>query len=321
MSEHREFCHNCGVQIAEPSAFCSNCGAALERSDGATDTRGSSRASTARATSATATDPTTNRGAATNITDPPIAGSRSDMATSTPTHPASGSAEAPPPGTTASPPATPTGEQADSRSRRWLPFALVGGAAFVVLAAVVGLLLAVGGSAGKNVKSAAVTRQQALALLAANGTTTVSQAAPGLFALVTAEKLSLAVPAGWRATAQSVGPTTRAEFADPSHAGSSLTVVAETVRGGSAHTRAVTARKAVASKGNSTSSLASIVFPGGRQAWRLSYSAANVTHNTYFSTACNGAVAMVVDAAARPALIRQQQAAMQAAAASAEPQC
>jgi hypothetical protein len=56
-------------------------------------------------------------------------------------------------------------------------------------------------------------------------------------------------------------------------------------------------------------------------AWLLTYSAANLTHNTYFFAACNGSVAMVVDAAARPSVMQQQQTALEASAASAEPQC
>jgi hypothetical protein len=186
---------------------------------------------------------------------------------------------------------------------------------------VAALLLALGGSAGKNVKSAAATREQALQLLAANGTTTVSRAAPGLFALVTAGKLTTAVPAGWRATSQAAGDATRAEFADPQHPTSTLTIVAQKETAGSEHSRALAARKAVSGKGDAVQALGAVAFPGGRQAWRLSYSDSGVIHQTYFFAACNSSDAMVVDVSATSSVIEHEQATLQALAASAEPQC
>jgi hypothetical protein len=183
------------------------------------------------------------------------------------------------------------------------------------------LLLALGGSAGKNVKSASATREQALRLLAANGTTTVSRVAPGLFALVNAGKLSAAVPAGWRATAQAAGGATRAEFADPQRPSSTLTIVAQKEGAGSEHNRAAAARKAAGEKGNTIDSFGVVTFPGGRQAWRLNYAAGGVVHETYFFSACNRAVAMVVDIASTSSVFHQEQASLEATAASAEPQC
>jgi hypothetical protein len=183
------------------------------------------------------------------------------------------------------------------------------------------LLLALGGSAGKNVKSASATREQALQLLAANGTTTVSRAAPGLFALVTAGKLTASVPAGWRATAQTAGDATRAEFADPKDPASTLTIVAQKEASGSEHSRALAARKTLTGKGDAVRSLGTVAFPGGRQAWRLTYSAAGAVHETYFFSACNGGETMVVDIAATNSMLEHEQATLQAVAAGAEPQC
>jgi hypothetical protein len=317
MSEHREFCHNCGARITEPSAFCASCGAALAlpASEAASDLGSASPPSAATATATAPTSDPPAGGAATSTTaEAPTGAASVDGAASTATRPTA-NAGAPPAG----PPAAEDGET--TQQRRWLPFAVVGGAAFIAVAAVVVLLLALGGSAGNNVKNAAATRQQALALLAANGTTTVSRTAPGLFAIVSAGNMTLAVPAGWRATAQSVGATTRAEFANPSHGSSSLTVVSERTGRLNAHARAVAARKAATAKGDSVTSLSAVSFPGGRQAWRLTYSAANLTHDTYFTTGCNSAVAIVVDAAAHPANIGQQQASLEQAAASVQPRC
>jgi hypothetical protein len=216
---------------------------------------------------------------------------------------------------------SPPGGQPRGGSRNWIPIAAIGGAALVALGLVVVLLLTLGGSAGKDVKNASATREQALQLLAANGTTTVSRAVPGLFALVTAGKLSAAVPAGWRATAQAAGGATRAEFADPAHPASTLTIVAQKGSGGSDHGRAAAARHTVSAKGETVGSFGAIAFPGGRRAWRLTYTASGVTHTTYFFSACNTHVAMVVDVAATSSVFQQQQSSLEALAASAEPQC
>lgn len=328
MSEHREYCENCGVAIGEPSAFCGNCGAALSAPEPI--------AATATAAGATAHGEVAGAGAPSTPTQ-----RGSSQATQTPgttrattsvvdtgaqrreTPPLGGT---PPPGTppTGAPPVgapIPASEQPPEKSRKWIPFAVIGGGALLILAMVAALLLALGGSAGKNVKSASATREQALQLLAANGTTTVSRVAPGLFALVTTGKLTTAVPAGWRATAQTAGDATRAEFADPQHAASTLTIVAQKEASGSEHDRAVAARKAVSSKGDAVRSLGSVTFPGGRQAWLLTYSAAGVTHETYFFSACNNDDAMVVDVAATTSLLEHEQASLQAIAASAEPKC
>jgi hypothetical protein len=198
----------------------------------------------------------------------------------------------------------------------------VGGAAVLVAGLVAALLLALGGSAGKNVKNSAVTREEALALLAANGTTTVSSAAPGLFALVTAGKLRTIVPAGWRATAQAQGRTTRAEFASPTHPSSTLTIVAQAGSRASDHARAGAAETAVRRKGYVISSYGRVTFPGGREAWHLTYADSTSTHETYFYSTCKGgSTAMVVDTAASTRAFSQEWPALEAAAASAEPMC
>jgi hypothetical protein len=203
-----------------------------------------------------------------------------------------------------------------------MPFAIVGGVATVVAVVAAILLLAVGGSAGNNVKNTAVTREQAIALLAANGTTTVSPAAPGLFAFVNAGGLTTIVPAGWRATAQAASGATRAEFADPKDQHSNLTIVAQASRAANPHAQAASALKAVKSKGDAVSSYGPTAFPGGREAWHVTYAdALGVTHQTLFYAACGSKVAMVVDIAATSAKFIQTQKTLEAIAATAEPTC
>lgn len=328
MSEHREYCENCGVAIGEPSAFCGNCGAALSAPEPIAATATAAGVPAHSEVAGTGTPPTPTQRGSSQATQTPGTTRTTTSGIDTGAH----RREAPPLGGTPPPGAPPTGappagapipasEQPSEKSRKWIPFAAIGGGALLVLAMVAALLLALGGSAGKNVKSASATREQALQLLAANGTTTVSRVAPGLFALVTTGKLTTAVPAGWRATAQTAGDATRAEFADPQHAASTLTIVAQKEASGSEHNRAVSARRAVSSKGDAVRSLGSVTFPGGRQAWLLSYSAAGVTHETYFFSACNNNDAMVVDVAATTSLLEHEQASLQAIAASAEPKC
>ncbi|MHB8243420.1 MAG: hypothetical protein ACYDHN_15710 [Solirubrobacteraceae bacterium] len=191
----------------------------------------------------------------------------------------------------------------------------------LVVAVIAVLLVTLGGSAGKDVKSASVTREQALRLLAANGTTTVSAAAPGLYALVSTGKLSAVVPAGWRATAQAAGATNRAEFADPKHHGSTLTIVSEPGQAGSDHGRASSAEQAVKRKGLTVSSYGPVSFPGGRRVWHLTYTDGGVTHATYFFSACDDHSAMVVDVASLSGMFEQEQSKLQAAAAGAQPLC
>jgi hypothetical protein len=304
MTTATEYCPNCGVPITEPSSYCGSCGAALrEPEPTALAAAGSTRSSVPQSgTGQSAT-------AAPSAPGPAQAGPPADQATPPP--------GPPPPGT-----APPAGEQPPKGSRNWIPLAAVGGAAVLVAGLVAVLLLALGGSAGNNVKSSAVTREQALALLAANGTTTVSSAAPGVFALVTAGKLRTIVPAGWRATAQTEGATTRAEFAGPKHPSSTLTIVAQTGGGASDHSRAGAAEAAVRRKGYAVSSYGPITFPGGREAWHLTYADSTSTHETYFYSTCKrGSTAMVVDIAAPTSAFPQEQPALEAAAASAEPIC
>lgn len=303
MSQPKEFCHNCGVAINELSAFCGRCGAAL-----ATPSAASTVATTAQMSAATQ-----SAGAPPAPTMPSPQGGSHAAA-----HVGQGP---PPPG--APPPETPSpaDSQPQKSSRNWIPFAAVGGAAVLVVTLVAVLLLTLGGSAGKNIKSTSATRQQALQLLAANGTTTVSSAAPGLFALVSTGKLTAIVPAGWRATAQAASGTTRAEFADPKHAGSALTIVAQGAGGGNAHNQAGAALKAVKKTGDTVSSYGPITFPGGHEAWQVTYTDAGLTHETYFYSACGGKVAMVVGVAASAAIFQQEQTTLGAVAASAEPTC
>jgi hypothetical protein len=215
----------------------------------------------------------------------------------------------------------PSGDQPPKGRRNWIPIAAIGGGALVALGLVVVLLITLGGSAGKDVKSASATREQALQLLAANGTTTVSRAAPGLFALVSAGRLTAAVPAGWRATAQTAASATRAEFADPAHPTSTLTIVAQKGNGNNGHRQALAARRAVRAKGNAIGSFGHVSFPGGREAWRLTYTAGGSTHATYFFPACNTHVAMVVDVSAAGSAFQHEQASLEVLAASAEPKC
>ncbi len=310
MTEHSEYCHNCGRQITEPSAFCSGCGAALTEPElvGAT--------SAVTTQGGDASPPRTPPATTTPETMPPAA-TPPGGTVSGPAAPAG----TPPPGAPTPSSPSPAGGQSPGSSRNWIPIIAIGGATLLALGLVVVLLLTLGGSAGKDVKNASATREQALRLLAANGTTTVSRAAPGLFALVSAGKLEAAVPAGWRATAQAASGATRAEFADPAHPASTLTIVAQKGSGASDHRRAASARHAVSAKGETVSSFGPIAFPGGRQAWRLTYAAAGVTHTTYFFSACNTHVAMVVDVAATSSVFQQQQSSLEALAASAEPQC
>jgi hypothetical protein len=223
---------------------------------------------------------------------------------------------APPPGAP-----SPAGGQPPTGSRSWIPFAAVGGAAVLVAGVVAILLLTLGGSAGKDLKSTSVTRQQALQLLADSGTTTVSSAAPGLFALVSTGKLTAIVPAGWRATAQAASGTTRAEFTDPKYARSSLTIVAQRAGGGNAHDQAGAALQAVKRAGDTVSSYGPVTFPGGREAWQVTYTDAGLTDETYFFSACSGKAAMVVAVEASTVIFHREQTALGAVAASAEPVC
>jgi hypothetical protein len=306
MTTLTKYCYNCGVAIDEPSAFCGSCGAALtEPATAETPPSGNAAERSTASASPNAGRPMSKAAA--------DDGRASQLATS------AGQDGSPPgqPAGSISPDSTPPSQN----SRKWIPFAAVGGAAVVVAGLVATLLLALGGSAGTNVKGASVTREQALALLAANGTTTVSNAAPGLFALVTTGKLSTIVPAGWRATAQVGDGTSRAEFADPKHSGSTLTIVAQAQSRGSDHGRANAANQAVHRKGYTVSAYGHIEFPGGREVWRLTYADPTATHETYFFSACNGGTAMVVGISAASSAFHQQQPALEAAAASAEPLC
>jgi hypothetical protein len=300
MSQPAEYCQSCGAAIAEPSAFCGSCGAALatpSRPDPRAAPSGTPSSGSQPVTAGTGVQPVTQAAAPAGQAPPP---------------------SAPPP---AASPSAGDASPKGSRSRTWIPFAAAGGAALLVVALVSILLLSLGGSAGKNLKSTSATRQQALQLLAASGTTTVSSAAPGLFALVSTGKLTAIVPAGWSATAQAASGTTRAEFTDPKHTGSSLTIVAQGAGSGSAHDQAGAALKAVKKTGDAVSSYGPVTFPGGREAWQVTYISAGLTDETFFFSACGGKAAMVVAVSASSVIFQREQATLGAVAASAEPAC
>lgn len=336
MSTRTEFCYNCGVPIGEPSAFCSSCGVALaepefepvpEEAVGASARSASPSDASERHAPDASPSSRRRRPAPSPSTGPQHSAAPSAAAGRPPAPvvaqgpPSPGASLGTPPPGTPPPAAPPSGDPPPESSRNWVPIAAIGGGAIVVAGMVAALLLALGGSAGNDVKSTAATRQQALQLLAANGTTTVSRAAPGLFAAVTTGRLSAIVPAGWRATAQAVSNATRAEFADPAHTGSTLTIVAQQAGGTSDRDSALTARRSATGKGYVVSSFGPTTFPGGRRPWHLTYTAAGVTHETYFYSACSGGTAMVVDVAASSGVFQQQQTALEASAASAEPSC
>jgi hypothetical protein len=305
MTQTAEYCQSCGVAIKEPSAFCGSCGAALTEPSPPDPPAPSSRAANPSSTGSPPARPATAATGAAGV--PQGAGPAAQTVPP---------ASAPAPGGF-----SPTGGQPTTGSRSWIPFAAVGGAAALAAAVVAILLLALGGSAGKNLKSTAVTRQQALQLLADSGTTTVSSAAPGLFALVSTGKLTAIVPAGWRATAQAASGTTRAEFTDPKHAGSSLTIVAQGTASGNAHNQAGAALKAVKGTGDTVSAYGPVTFPGGREAWQVTYTHAGLTDETYFFSACSGKAAMVVAVETSSAIFQREQTTLGAVAASAEPVC
>jgi hypothetical protein len=303
-SRAKEHCQNCGVLITQPSAFCGNCGAALAPPP-APQTANS--AGSAAPPPSASTPP---------MVQPPPAPIPQMQAS-----PSSPPGQGPPPA--APPPATPQQPAGDSPkdSRNWIPYAAVGGAVVAIAALVAVLLLTLGGSAGKNLESAAVTRQQALQLLADSGTTTVSSAAPGLFAFVKVGKLTTIVPAGWRASAQNGSGTTRIQFTDPKRAGSALTIVAQDADGEDTHRQAAAAFKAVKKTGSKVGSYGSVTLPGGRAAWQVTYLKAGMTNETYFFSACSGKAAMVVDVAEPAAIFTREQATLQAVADSVEPAC
>jgi hypothetical protein len=308
MSKYNEYCHNCGTAIGEPSSFCASCGAALAEPEPAGVSGGgaTTRAAAAAPPSSAQLAPERLAGQAAPRGTPPMAGVPSPEA---------------PPAAQGPPTGPPGGSAEPSGSKRWLPFVAAGGGVIAIAALVAILLIALGGSAGKDVKSTSVTRAQALQLLAANGTTTVSRVSPGLFAAVSTGKLGALVPAGWRATAQTENATTRAEFADPKHPDSTLTIVTQKGTGVSDHRRALSARAAVKVRGFTQTAFGPVGFPGGREAWRLTYDKGNAIHETYFYSGCNGAAAMVVDVSAARSEFTRDQATLGTAVASAEPLC
>jgi hypothetical protein len=185
----------------------------------------------------------------------------------------------------------------------------------------IALLLAVGGSAGTSVKSAAATRLQALEVLASSGTTTVSPAAPGLFAVVQTPRLYVTVPAGWRATAQSSGGVARAEFAEPKQGGPTLVVVAEKGTGGQEVKRALAAMRRTREHHYPIAGFGRVTFPGGRESWRLAYTQGPSMHETYFFSSCGNHTGVVIDTSAPSASFAKLQGTLLVAASGTEPKC
>ncbi len=158
MSEHREYCENCGVAIGEPSAFCGNCGAALSAPEPIAATATAAGVPAHSEVAGTGTPPTPTQRGSSQATQTPGTTRTTTSGIDTGAH----RREAPPLGGTPPPGAPPTGappagapipasEQPSEKSRKWIPFAAIGGGALLVLAMVAALLLALGGSAGKNV--------------------------------------------------------------------------------------------------------------------------------------------------------------------------
>ncbi len=202
-----------------------------------------------------------------------------------------------------------------------MPYAVAGGAAVLLGGLVIALLVVLGGSAGSNVKAASPTQRAVQKLLAAEGTTFVSPAAPGLYAFVQANRLQALVPAGWRATAQSGTGIGRAQFTDPKQSNNTLTIVDQAGAAGGDRTQASIARGGAAAKGYMVAFFGQVRFPGGRTAWRLTYTTGGVTSSIYFFQACNGSRTEVVHVSAPSQSFAQQATALGVVAASAEPLC
>jgi hypothetical protein len=185
----------------------------------------------------------------------------------------------------------------------------------------IALLLAVGGSPGTSVKSAAATRQQALEVLASSGTTTVSPAAPGLFAVVQTPSLYVTVPAGWRATAQSSGAAARAEFAEPRQGGSTLVVVAEKGTGRRDVERAFAAKRRTRQHHYPIGAFGRVTFPGGREVWRLTYTQGPSTHETFFFSSCGDRIGVTIDASTPSASFAKLNGSRLVSASGTEPKC
>lgn len=302
------YCPHCGDAISEPGAFCGACGSAL----GTGGSRAASPDAALRPSVPTPSPAAAPHSAPARAPSPTMRDVGADPAPATP-H------SGPPPPAHPIPPA-PTAAPATG-GRRWIPYAVVGGAAVLLAAIVTTVLLLISGSAGSNVKAASATRSDVQKLLAAEGTTVVSPAAPGLFALVRANRLQALVPAGWRATAQTGTGIGRAQFTDPKQSSNTLTIVDQNGAGPGDRAEAVLARSGAVAKGYPVSYFGQDQFPGGRIAWRVTYAAASITNTIYFFQACNGTRSEVVHVSAATKTFAAQAATLGLLAASAEPLC
>ena len=313
------FCPNCGGRIEEASAFCTHCGKPLAKPEAPRPPAAVGADAVAEPTALSQAEPRVSASAQ-REERPRVIAQPQQRPAPPPVGPPPGGLP-PTPAHSPQPPPPPGGAQPSGRRSRWAPVALAVVGVLVAAGVAIALLLAVGGSAGTSVKSAAATRQQALEVLASSGTTTVSPAAPGLFAVVQTPSLYVTVPAGWRATAQSSGGVARAEFAETKQGGSTLVVVAEKGTGGQEVKRALAAMRRTRQHHYAIGGFGRVTFPGGREAWRLAYTQGPSMHETYFFSSCGNRTGVVIDTSAPSASFAKLQGSLLVAASGTEPKC